>query len=287
MIIATCATLAALLAQAKGGETIRLTTSCQNVTVTRTYPTAVTVIADGATVQALVIRGGNLVWRGGILSAVGGVHASGPTGYAASLTNAKNVTFDNVTFTGARKGIVVNGASVLVVNNSRFTRLGDDGIVLYNADRANITGNRFSETVGKPSSCALPAGAVSGIKLSDCEKRGGTWLDGYHPDAVQIRQSTRLLIAGNTVTGPTQGIGQMDAVTDGPLRNVEVERNTVAVTFPHTITLGAKCVDCRIRFNEVRRGAGSTSKTVIRPGAALACGNKVQDVQDGTAACKA
>lgn len=182
--------------------------------------------------------------------------------------------------------MVLDGASVIVIANNSFDKVGEDGIIASNSSRVNIVGNTFKNTIGKPTVCTFLNGTASGLAQRDCLARGGTWVDGYHPDAIQMRNGMNaVLVSGNTVKGNTQGITQMDTTGDAPLRGVQIDRNTVAVMQGHSITLGDNCIDCMIRWNTVTRGLGSTSTTAIRPGAALACGNKVQDVQTGTAAC--
>ena len=288
MISATCATIAAILASASGGETIRLATgTCAPITVARNYASRVLVDATGATLKGLrVTGGGNLTWRGGTIQAADGAAGVAVGGYGVYLRGATNVTIENVKLTAAKKAMVLDGATLIVIANNLFDKVGEDGIIASGSSRVNVIGNIFQNTLGKPTVCTFLNGTAPGLSQRDCVARGGLWVDGYHPDAIQMRNGMNgVLVSGNTVKGDSQGITQMDTPGDAPLRSVQIDRNTVAVDAGHSITLGDNCVNCTIRWNTVTRGVGSTFKTAVRPGAALACGNKVQDVQTGTAAC--
>lgn len=288
-IAATCATIAIALASAKGGETITLKGECGRIAVDRTYAKPVTVDAEAASVRGLIITGGGVVWRGGTIAAPKGVHAKGGDGYGVLIRGGTGATITGALVTDAKKAIVLDGAKDVVITDNRFLRYGEDGVIASNTKGLTILRNRFAEQIGKPTECNV-GGAVSyGLPRRTCIEGGGVWQDGYHNDAVQMRNGvTDALIAHNEVEGQTQGITQMDTKGDAPLERIRIEFNTVRTDGYHPITLGA-CVDCSIRSNVVRRAAGSAKKSVIRAEAAtMVCGNTVPDMPaTGGARCKA
>jgi hypothetical protein len=176
--------------------------------------------------------------------------------------------------TAAKKGVVIDGAREVKIIRSQFVRLGEDGVIASRVAGLHIVGSSFEQTIGKPTACL-----VKGKKSLDVAKRDcvGTWTDGFHADAVQMRNGvTDALIEGNTVRGATQGLTQMDTKGDLPLQRVVIRQNVVTTTGYHSITL-ANCIGCRIEGNEVRRQAGATKRAVIIPGQALRCGNLAPD----------
>jgi nitrous oxidase accessory protein NosD len=285
MIAATCASIAAALASASGGSTIKLSGDCPAVIISRTYTPAITINADGATVRGLTISGANVVWRGGTLRAPGGMDKRGPAGYAALVRGGRGVTFEGTTFTDANRGMVLDEAQDVAIRGSHFVALREDGIIAASTRNLEITRSDFSDSRPHPSTCTLAAGDERGLRRRDCEAKGGEWFDGSHPDAIQLRDAIiGALIGWNRIDGNTQGIGQMDGKNDRPLANVKIIGNRVRVAMPHSITLGA-CDDCAIIDNDVARiGPG---KTIVRfnPATTRACGNVVPNGGDGRERC--
>ena len=279
-ISATCATILGVLAAAKGGETIALKGDCPAITITQSYSKPVTIQADGASVRGLAVVGGqNISWRGGTISAPKGAHATGRDGYGVLIRDAAKVSITGALITNAKKSIVLDGARDVTINDNRFQRYGEDGVIASNTKGLTILRNTFADQIGKPTECTVGGKVTLGLSRRDCVGRGGAWVDGYHNDAVQMRNGVAdALIAHNQVEGQTQGITQMDKQGDAPLENIRIEFNTVRTDGYHQITLGA-CTSCSIRQNEVRRANGSTKKSVIRaePGT-MVCGNTVPDM---------
>lgn len=279
-IAATCATILGVLATATGGESIELKGDCSRIAITQSYPRPVTILADGARVRGLAINGGqNIFWRGGTISAPQGPHAAGPDGYGILIRNAEGVSITGALITNAKKSIVLDGARAVTLNDNRFQHYGEDGVIASNTKGLTILRNTFTDQIGKPTECTAAGKITLGLKRRDCVALGGAWVDGYHNDAVQMRNGvTDALIAYNEVEGQTQGITQMDKTGDAPLENVRIEFNTIRTDGYHPITLGA-CVSCSIRQNEVRRAKGSTKKSVIRAHPdTMVCGNTVPDM---------
>lgn len=289
-ITATCLTIAAVLAAAQGGETIYLKGNCPTMTIAKDYSREVTIEAEGSTVQSLVITGSNIRWHRGRLTAKDGPHgAGGNHSHAATLQTAQRVTFDGVTFTDARRGVVIDQSEDVMVLNSVFSRIGEDGAMIARSKRLRFDRNRFELSNPKLAECTLGPGSVRvGISPQVCTSLGGSWRDGYHPDALQMFNDVQdILISRNVVRGEvTQGIAQMDSGAMLPLQRVSIIGNSVITGGAHPITLGKNCVDCRIEHNEVRRWPGSTFKKMIIAGSARRCGNQVDDEKAQDRPCK-
>lgn len=248
MIFAACASLAAILATAQGGETIALEGDCGPIEIAQSFPRRVTIAAEHATVKGLALTGRNITWRGGILTATDGMTGTARRGYAVYVSG-QDITVSSATITDARMGMVVTNARNVGVYNSRFWRLRSDGLHTSRTVNLSIEGNTFSDF--RP-------------------------LATDHPDAIQMRDGvTNARIRGNVVRGDAQGIAQMDTTGDLPLALITISGNRVSVAMYHQITLG-DCTGCGIEGNVVRRGHPER-KAVIRAGSAVRCGNDVQD----------
>lgn len=274
-IAATCASLAAILATAQGGETIALSGTCPTVTIARAYARPVTIDATRARVSGLVLSGANIRWSGGTLSAAGGLDGKGPLGYAVLIRGGRSIRVERAVVTGAKKGMVVDKARNVTIDRVQFTALREDGIIASETAGLTVTNSRFAGSIPRPTSCTSSGGVVSfDVPHRDCK---GVWDDGNHPDAVQMRNGvTDVLIARNTVRGKTEGFTQMDTTGDAPLARVVVENNDIETSFFHQITL-TECADCVIRGNKVRGERGWGRRAIIRPGLAMRCGNDTVD----------
>lgn len=277
-IVATCATIALALMSAKGGETINLKGDCPQTTIRAKPARIVTVNAGGATVRGLwFVNAANIRWRSGTIRAPKGALASSGDGYGALVRGSTNIRFDGVLFTDAKKALVTDDTDRVTIADSRFLRYGEDGIIANRTRGLTVVRNRFGEIVGKPTECTVAGGVLPGLAKRDCDAQGGAWIDGFHADAVQMRNATTdVLIADNVVAGLTQGLTQMDTTGDAPLQRVRIVGNTVTAD-AHHISLGSNCEGCAIERNTVRRWSTSSYRAVIRPGAARRCGNDVQD----------
>lgn len=276
----TCAMLIAMLASvAPGGAlTAPKGVDCSGIKIARDMPKQTTINLGGSTLRGTVITGSGWRLRSGTYRAVGGAMALGPNGYAIKIAG-RRIRIDAALITDAKKGIVIDQAAAVTIADSRFLRLGEDGIIASRVAGLAVARNRFADVIGKPTECRMGAAVTLGVPQRDC---AGVWTDGFHADAVQMRNGvTDALIEANDIAGAMQGVGQFDTTGDAPLEQVTVRANRIAVTTPHAITLG-ECVACRIEGNNVTRGVGSAYKAVIRPGIARRCGNAVQDdVADG------
>lgn len=248
MILASCATLSALIASAQGGETFRLEGACGSIEIARDFPSAVTIEAPSASVRGLVLSGSNIVWRGGTIAAPAGMAGTAGEGYAVHIIG-RRIAVEGALITDARMGMVIAGAAEIAIRGNRFWRLRSDGINVSRTEGLVVSGNSFTEMRPGP---------------------------GDHPDAVQLRDGVRdAMIEYNWVRGDTQGIAQMDKKGDAPLERIVVRRNSVQVEQYHAVTL-SECRECRIEDNAVRRGRPDR-KAVIRAGEAARCGNAAED----------
>lgn len=285
MIFATCATILGILASAQEGQTIKLTGSCDSLIISRAYGAEIAVDAKDAKISGLTITGSNIRWRGGVVVASGGRAALGPAGYGIRISGSR-ITIEGVTVSGARKGIVIDSAQHVEIKSVHFLNLSEDGIIASRSSGLKFIKNTFTGTEAAPTACETQAGRLLGYSARACRSFGGIWTDGGHPDAIQMRNGlSNVLIAGNIISGRTQGITQMDTVGDLPLKLVTIRQNRVSTDAHHQITL-SDCHDCLIEENVVQRMPGSKRRAVIRAGSAERCGNRVQDERVDDKACK-
>ncbi len=279
MILATCATIAGILASTAGGTDIKLTGNCPGISISRHYAPPVTINADDATVHGLrIVEGGGVVWHGGILRSRDGEDSSGPNSYGAIVKNSDTVTIEAARFIDSNKALVLDNASDTVIRNNRF-EIGGDGVIANRGAKIEISGNSFVQVSTRPTKCKLVSRTREGLSAKQCQALGGSWTDGWHQDAVQFRDGIQALkIVGNIVRNTQQGIGQMAGRNDAPVSNVLIDRNDVEVTGFHSITLNNGS-NVRITNNRIRQTAGR--RTVIRAGDdATVCGNNVMSPRD-------
>ena len=272
ILAATCATLAAILATAQPGDTVKLSGDCGEIAVANRYRARVTIDASKASVAGLKLSGTNIAWVGGVLVAPDGMDGFASRGYAVVIAGT-GIRLSKALITDAKKGIVIDRARNVVVDNNKFWRLREDGIIASRLVNAQFDDNAFSAFLPRKTRCELADGTVTeGVAQRDC---AGTWTDGNHADAIQMRNGViSARIRRNTIAGDMQGIGQFDTTGDLPLERVLIEGNRVAGSQFHQITL-YDCLGCRIERNVVRRGDPSR-RAVIRPGTATTCGNDVE-----------
>jgi hypothetical protein len=275
-ILATCLTIAAIAA-GNPAQVVKLKGSCGELVLRAQRP--VTIEAEGSSVSGLRLQG-NIRWRGGTITAPGGLDAKALPGYAVKIEGAGNSLY-NARVTGANRGIVVDQAANTIIAGNEFYGLRVDGIIASRSQKLVIDRNKLFDFVPRPSRCVTAAATSHSVAKRDC---AGTWTDGSHPDGIQLRNDvTDATISNNILLGDMQGIAQMDTKGDSPLERIVVRGNTIRVTDYHTVTL-TQCSDCRIENNDVARGR-LDRKAVIRAGLATRCGNKTAD-EKRDARCK-
>ena len=231
----------------------------------QTFDPPVTINAGNTVVNGLRIwdsRG--IIWRGGVIKAPAGPNTRGPDGYGADVRKTDALTFDGTVFTQALRGAVIADSTNIVVRNAHFTALRSDGLNAVGNNHMLLENNRFDN--------------FNPVKATG-SKADKTWVDGDHPDAIQIwntpttHAGTDIVIRGNSVDGDTQGINFFGPALDG-YRGVTIENNTLHISYPAAISV-FKCTGCTVRNNSVSAVPGSRFKTNIRyvESSGVLCGN--------------
>lgn len=273
--------LTAVLAGLQPGATVRLPPGRQGPIVIKdqNFNPPVTIDASNAVVVGLEITGSSgIIWRGGRIEAPGGRgdadisregRGRGKPYNAAVVGRSQNITFDNVTFTNAKNGLVTGRNNGLTIRNSRFDGMRSDGIDSVGNNNVLIENNRFFGTV--------PIRATG-------SRATGDFIDGDHPDAIQfwapkdVPVSSDIIVRNNVIEGATQGINTFGADTDA-YRRVTIEKNRVDVSYPAAISL-INCDDCSIRNNDVTSNAQARHKANVRTDRSTGnfCGNTIKMV---------
>jgi hypothetical protein len=293
MIFATCAALAMLLADPAGGKHIALTEDCHGpanapaVVFAHNYRAGIIIEAGAHRVAGVqIMKASNVVWRGGTIVAPcqGSSCANGPPQYGARVVDASNVVFEGVTFTDARKAVVLDRAVNVTLRFTRCQGAVEDCVIASASQQLTYTNNQAGPFTFVPTSCTLPNGTVrTGLSQRDCIAILGKWRDGWHPDVFQMRNGVRrVLIALNIVRSSGQVFTQMDTTGDAPLAMVDVLANDIEAG-RHGLTLGA-CDGCTIKRNTLRSYRPDW-RAVIIPGRAAACGNSVPSGGPGRDPC--
>ncbi len=300
MPIVTCAALAVALANPASAGSFTLGEDCPATTsflgfggvraainVPVRFAQPVVVEAAGRTVAGLAVEGGgNFTWRGGRIVAPGGQPgraSSGQLFYGVQLLDAWNVNLQSVELTQARKAIAVNRSEAITLQGSRCHGDVEDCMIVADSRTIRYLDNEIGPFRLVPTLCERPAGVTESESRRACEANGGRWSDGWHADALQLRNGVSdVLASGNRINSTGQGLTQMDAPGDRPLANVRFENNVIA-SGRNGITL-TECADCRISGNTLTT-AVTGWRSVIRPGQALACSNVVPDGGPGRDNC--
>lgn len=297
MPIVTCAALALALANPATTGSFTLSEDCRPsmasgtpapaITVPVQFQRPVVVEAGKHRIAGLaVMGGGNLLWRGGQLVAPAGEpdrSSSGPAFYAVRLVNARAVTLDGVSLMNARKGVVVDRSTAITLTRSRCEGKVEDCMIVSESRTIRFTDNVAGPMHQFPSQCRIGQTITELVPRKRCEADGGAWSDGWHSDVLQLRHATTdVLASGNRIDTKGQGLTQMAARTDLPIADVRFENNIIASGY-HGLTLGA-CEGCRITGNRLVSAVPGW-RSVIRPGQAVACGNKVSDGGPGQEKC--
>lgn len=274
MAFVTCAALLAALSGPAGGKTLQLSEDCANVMVRHQHQAPLVIDAAGHMIRGFTVAkdAGNIVLRGGNVSAPVGESAAGPAGYAVLLRGARNVVIEKMRFTNFNRGIVTDMAEKISVVNNSF-EMGQDGIIANGGGDLEFSHNDFKAVSFVPSRCQLAGKVETGLSSKACTGKGGNWTDGWHQDAIQLRNGIQgVRVVGNTIAGVQQGIGQMAARTDTPMNNIVIRDNQVSVTGYHSITV-TNSTNVQIVANSVTQETGL--KTIIRHSPdARVCGNK-------------
>jgi hypothetical protein len=294
----TCAALALALANPASTGPLQLSEDCvaakaadgnaaPALRVPVRFDAPLVVEAAGRRIAGLAIdNGGNLIWRGGEIVAPGGAPQRGDAGaqyYAVAVNRADAVTLDGVHLTNARKGVAVRASSRITLRNAHCDGLVEDCMIVSDSQSIQYLDNVIGPFSRYRPLCQRGEAITEGVNRRDCDGSGGRWADGWHSDALQLRNGVSdVLASGNRITTAGQGLTQMDAPNDRPLANVRFENNVIAAG-RHGLTL-TNCDGCRISGNRLTSSMPGW-QGVIRPGKAMACGNDVPDGGPGRDKC--
>jgi hypothetical protein len=296
--LVTCAALALALANPASTGPLQLIEDCvagksadgkaePALRVTVRFDAPLVVEAAGRRVEGLAIdNGGNITWQGGEIVAPGGAPQRGVAGaqfYAVLVNRGDAVTLDGVHLTDARKAVTVRSSSRVTLRNAHCDGLVEDCMIVSDSQTIQYLDNVIGPFKRYLPLCERGGVVTQAVPRRDCEGSGGTWTDGWHSDALQLRNGTSDVLArGNRIATTGQGLTQMDAPTDRPLANVRFENNVIAAG-RHGLTL-TNCDGCRISGNRLTTSVPGW-KSVVKPGKAMACGNDVPDGGPGRDKC--
>ncbi len=267
LILAAAAALAL-----QSGATVRLQPGDNGFIEIRgqRFDPPVTIDATGASVAGLRIYDSKgIIWKGGTISAPDGKAGVHSGGYGVDIKTSEALSFDNVTFTNAVRGVVIGDSRGVSVRNSRFAGIRSDGIDMAGVSDIRVEHNSFTD--------------FSPIHATG-SRANGDWVDGDHPDAVQIWATkanpamSDITVSNNRIEGDLQGINSFGWAGDGYHRIV-IENNDVRITYPPAISL-ANCTDCKIRFNKVASLPGATFKAnvIFKNATGEMCGNTILSI---------
>lgn len=288
IVAATPETLAATIAAAKPGDTVRIAAGNYPKLVIRKrsfVPPLIVEAAAGATVAGVVlveVRG--LTWRGGTIVAPGGRTGRGPEGIGLRARNVEFVNVEGTTLRDAVRGATFAESSDIRFTGNKLTGLRTDGVNFALSRRLLVEGNSCTDFTPNPATY---------------NPDGSLLKDGDHPDCIQLWSrpaappTADVTIRNNTATGAMVGIFMGNhvrgGIDDGGFDRVTIENNVVRTSRPVAVSIqGGRGV--RLTGNDVAGLPESRFKANIdtrRNSEMVLCGNKVPDVRQhpGTAAC--
>ncbi len=238
----------------------------------------VTIDASAATVRGLRIwNSSGIIVRGGTFVGADGLDGRGFDGYGVDVRTSKRLRFDGLTFTRAKRGLIVADSRSISVRRGVFTGLRSDGINLPGSSDILVEQSRFENFLPRK-----PTG----------DKAAGTYKDGDHPDAIQLwttktnPRMTDITIRDNIIEGDTQGINTFGPRGLGYAR-MRVTGNRVKINYPAAISL-IGCEDCTVTGNRAEKLPDARFKANVRLDESTGrfCGNTLVDVPGHLAARK-
>ncbi len=249
----------------------------------KNYSPAITIDASRASLTSIKI-----VESSGIIIKNGTVTGPGGRSYAVHIDRSRGIGIENMTLTGAHRGIVIARSKDVRIANNTLTRLISDGINIGESRSVEVTGNSCSKF--------NPRRGVY-------DKNGKRLKDGDHPDCIQAwsRPSSPpvsdVIVSNNRMEGYMQGIffgnGKRNGVNDGGFDRIRITDNTVKVGMPSGIVLmdGRNSIVTGNKVYTVPgsvlpNGRGTKVKANLRvagEGPFRACGNLVEAVPNAPA----
>lgn len=271
--------LVARLKSTRGGETITLAPGDYGVVKfpARTFQPAIRIVADKARFTGLVLRGVT-----GVTISGGTVNGPGGRSYGITIGDTRDLTLENMTITGAHRGIVLGQSDRVTIVNNRLTGLISDGIDIARASNITVRGNSCSNFSPTPTTFD-----AAGKRLTV----------GDHPDCIQAwsrpisAPTSDIVVENNRIEGAMQGVffgnHVRKGVDDGGFDRVVIRNNRIRIDHPNGIVLmnGRNSV---VTGNEVSTLPGSiNSRRPDRPVRAMirvkegagnrVCGNRIAD----------
>jgi hypothetical protein len=270
LVLAAAFPIAAL----QPGATVRLPAGPVAALVLRgrRFDPPVTVLADGATVQGIVLADvQGLRWRGGtIVSAEGLQPSTTMQGYAVNIRQSRDISIEGATLTSAVRGVVLAQSDGIALRRLMLTGLRSDGINIALSRRVLVEDVTCSDFV--------PIARID-------DAAGKMIKDGDHPDCIQAWSrpsdppSADITIRRVKARGPMQGIflgnHVRNGIDDGGFDRVLIEDNDIEVAFPNGIRIdgGRNSI---VRNNRVATPPGARFRTSLRiTDGMLACGNRI------------
>lgn len=279
-----------LLANAKPGQVIVLPSSARGETIgltNRHFSPAIRIDARNALLSGVVIRNSS-----GIILSGGTVMGPGGRSYGINISHSKNIRVEDMTISGAHRGIVMGRSQDIAVVNNQLVGLIAEGVNIALSQRVLIQGNRCANFNPTPATR---------------DAAGNLIKDGDHPDCIQAwsrpdgTPTGDVWVVGNHIEGRMQGIffgnHVRNGVDDGGFDRIVIENNNIRVSSYHGVTLYASRGG-RVRNNQIATIPGLFNpKPPHRPVMAglrlignvnvAACGNTVEGRTsgDGLARC--
>lgn len=222
--------LARDLAQAKGGATITLAPGDYGAVAfpKRTFHPAVRLKAEDARFTALILKNVS-----GIAISGGTVTGPGGRSYGVTITDANDIVVNDMTITGAHRGIVVAKSDGVTIIDNHLTGLISDGINIASSRHIVIRGN----------SCRN----FSPIR-SIIDQQGKKVREGDHADCIQAWSrplsppTSDVIVENNDIEGEMQGVffgnHVRNGVDDGGFDRITIRNNRIRISYPNGIVLG-------------------------------------------------
>ena len=256
MVEATPETLAQRLADAVGGQVIRLAPGdyAPIELRARDWAPAITIEAGDARISSILLRNvAGMTWRGGIFDGQDVIR------YAIKADRSQRINIENARFSHyVRNGIGFGEVSDSRLIGNSFRDMGSDGIDIALSRRILIDGTQCHDFRPQP---------------------------GAHPDCVQlwsrpsVPPTADITVINTVATGDVQGVSAFNhvryGVDDGGFDRIIFANNDVRTMVARAITL-MDCRDCVVRDNFVDTWPGARLRArleVVRGGPTLQCGN--------------
>lgn len=279
-LTATPETQAAVLAQAKGGDTLTLIGAFGGIQIKdRAFSPPLSIDARSATFQAVAVRNvEGLVWKGGQLRP-----PPGPARRAFIVSGSTGVNIAGVTFEGdgLTDAFFFDDSADLTLTGSWFER-PRTAVLLRRVRNARIEGNSVWRWTNN-------GVALESVRDSTITRNGfmARWrIDDVHPDAIQGLQSQgdpnlNITISFNTIISPdTQGIFIQKA-WDRPgyvqAQGIKIVGNVVVTSDAPNGIVSNGDPSGEVRDNRVSTLPGSKWQTQIKTDAPVREGNIVAE----------